>query len=125
MRALIGRADGGSALALWELSWEVCGRFSGSKWQEVKEGFPEEATLEGPKGEQSTAWAENEGVLGQGRAVITIATTLREADLGGPVLVSVFGNKEKKKKKQDRSICCLYKTHFSEDTARLNAKAPC
>lgn len=95
MGALIGRADGGSALALWELSWEVCGRFS-RKWQEVKEGFPEEATFEGPKGEQSTAWAENEGVLGQGREVITIATTLREADLGGPVLVSVFGNKEKK-----------------------------
>lgn len=61
MRALIGRADGGSALALSELSWEVCGRFPGSKWQEVKEGFPEEATLEGPKGEQNTAWAENEG----------------------------------------------------------------
>lgn len=33
----------------------VCRRFSRSKQQEVKEGFPEEATLEEPKGEQSTA----------------------------------------------------------------------
>lgn len=43
---------------------EVCRRFSGSKQQEVEEGFPEEATLEEPKGERSTVWGENEGILG-------------------------------------------------------------
>lgn len=56
MRALPWRGP------VWEGRWwintdsmgaqmEVCRRFCGTKQQEVKEGFPEEATLEEPKGE--------------------------------------------------------------------------
>lgn len=44
-----GRAHGRLTLTLGA-QMEVCRKFCGSKQQEVKEGFPEEATLEEPKG---------------------------------------------------------------------------
>lgn len=52
---------------------EVYRRSSRNVQLEVKEGFSEEAKLEEPKGEQSTAWGEHEGVVGQGRTVTTVA----------------------------------------------------
>ena len=44
---------------------ELCGRFSGSAQEEAREGFLEEARPEEPKGEQSKAWGEYEGVVAE------------------------------------------------------------